>query len=82
MSVKWELVHPQEEVWWLASLSCKSLSGFRPNRPNADGYNSILFGVTTFFAFSHVFLGGRFSGGKAVDKQQQSHKSWSGAESV
>ncbi|KIW53859.1 hypothetical protein PV05_06270 [Exophiala xenobiotica] len=42
----------------------------------------ILFGVTTFFAFSHVFLGGRFSGGKAVDKQQQSHKSWSGAESV
>ncbi|KAK5266719.1 hypothetical protein LTR96_007969 [Exophiala xenobiotica] len=42
----------------------------------------ILFAVTTFFAFSHVFLGGRFGGGKTKDQQPQSHKSWSGTEPV
>ncbi|KAI1615884.1 membrane-associating domain-containing protein [Exophiala viscosa] len=41
----------------------------------------ILFAGTTYFAFSHVFLDGKFAGGKNTDnKQSEGQRSWSGAE--
>ncbi|KAI1619568.1 membrane-associating domain-containing protein [Exophiala viscosa] len=43
----------------------------------------ILFAGTTYFAFSHVFLDGKFAGGKNTDnKQSEGQRSWSGAEPV
>ncbi|KIW30050.1 uncharacterized protein PV07_05829 [Cladophialophora immunda] len=45
-------------------------------------FEFVLFGITAFFAFSHIFLGGRFSGNKPQNKQGQAQRSWPGAELV
>ncbi|EXJ92144.1 hypothetical protein A1O3_00694 [Capronia epimyces CBS 606.96] len=45
-------------------------------------FEFLLFAVTAFFAFSHVFLGGRFSGDTAQKKQPEVQRAWTGAEVV
>ncbi|EXJ93941.1 hypothetical protein A1O1_02334 [Capronia coronata CBS 617.96] len=62
--------------------------------PSAKGcivvgvFEFILFATTAFFAFSHVFLGGRFAAGNNGPKkhqqqqQPQVHRAWAGAEVV
>lgn len=46
---------------------------------------SLLFGITAFFAVSHVFLGGRFNASSKDPpeiKHPHVHRSWTGAERV
>ncbi|KAK4943657.1 hypothetical protein LTR10_016754 [Elasticomyces elasticus] len=45
-------------------------------------FECILFGATAYFAFSHVFLDGKFGGNKTDNKQSEGQRSWSGAEPV
>lgn len=49
--------------------------------------NSILYTGTAFFAFSHIFLEGRYAGNRrknnnSISKQPQMHRAWTGAEVV
>ncbi|KAL6251646.1 hypothetical protein RBB50_001856 [Rhinocladiella similis] len=45
-------------------------------------FEFLLFAVTAFFAFSHVFLGDKFAAKKPNNKQLEESRSWSGAEQV
>lgn len=69
-------------VWLLESSNCEFRSCCAILWQLTTAMCSLLFSVTSFFAFSHVFLGGRFSGEKPVEGKPQAHRSWLGAEVV
>ncbi|OCT52793.1 hypothetical protein CLCR_10814 [Cladophialophora carrionii] len=84
-------------VFWLASFAAVADRVRKADLCAGDGacssatgsivvgvFEFILFGVTSFFAFSHLFLGGRYGLDKAVSNKPpiQVHRAWTGAERV